>query len=41
MAIFGQDPADPGFHTGGLIMSIIGAVVVLAAYVAYARRRIS
>src|SRR4051794_40316061 len=34
-AIFGADPNNPGFHTGGLIMSIIGAVVVLGIYVAY------
>jgi uncharacterized membrane protein YeaQ/YmgE (transglycosylase-associated protein family) len=37
-AIFGYSAADPGFHTGGLIMSIIGAVIVLGIYVAYAHR---
>ena len=36
--IFGYSAADPGFHTGGLIMSIIGAVIVLGIYVAYAHR---
>ena len=37
--IFGTDPRDPGFHAGGLIMSTIGAVMVLGLYVAYAQRR--
>jgi uncharacterized membrane protein YeaQ/YmgE (transglycosylase-associated protein family) len=37
-AIFGYSAADPGFHTGGLIMSIIGAVIVLGIYGAYAHR---
>jgi uncharacterized membrane protein YeaQ/YmgE (transglycosylase-associated protein family) len=37
-AIFGYSAADPGFHTGGLIMSTIGAVIVLGIYVAYAHR---
>jgi uncharacterized membrane protein YeaQ/YmgE (transglycosylase-associated protein family) len=40
-AIFGYSAADPGFHTGGLIMSIIGAMIVLGIYVAYAHRRLS
>jgi uncharacterized membrane protein YeaQ/YmgE (transglycosylase-associated protein family) len=40
-AIFGYSAADPGFHTGGLIMSLIGAVIVLGIYVAYAQRRLS
>ena len=40
-AIFGYSAADPGFHTGGLIMSIIGAVIVLGIYVAYAHRNVS
>jgi uncharacterized membrane protein YeaQ/YmgE (transglycosylase-associated protein family) len=37
-AVFGYSAADPGFHTGGLIMSIVGAVIVLGIYVAYAQR---
>jgi uncharacterized membrane protein YeaQ/YmgE (transglycosylase-associated protein family) len=37
--IFGTDPRDPGFHVGSLIMSTIGAVIVLGLYVAYAQRR--
>jgi uncharacterized membrane protein YeaQ/YmgE (transglycosylase-associated protein family) len=37
-AIFGYSAADPGFHTGGLIMSIVGAVIVLGIYVAYIQR---
>ena len=37
--IFGYNPADPGFHTGGLIMSTVGAVILLGLYVAYANRR--
>jgi uncharacterized membrane protein YeaQ/YmgE (transglycosylase-associated protein family) len=40
-AIFGYSASDPGFHTGGLIMSIIGAVIVLGIYVAYAQRKVS
>lgn len=40
-AIFGTNPADPGFHTGGLIMSTLGALIVLGIYVAYANRRTS
>jgi uncharacterized membrane protein YeaQ/YmgE (transglycosylase-associated protein family) len=40
-AIFSYSAADTGFHTGGLIMSIIGAVIVLGIYVAYAHRRLS
>jgi uncharacterized membrane protein YeaQ/YmgE (transglycosylase-associated protein family) len=39
-AVFGRDPMDPGFHTGGIMMSTIGAVIVLGVYVAYARRRL-
>jgi uncharacterized membrane protein YeaQ/YmgE (transglycosylase-associated protein family) len=39
-AVFGRDPMDPRFHTGGIIMSTIGAVIVLGIYVAYARRRL-
>jgi uncharacterized membrane protein YeaQ/YmgE (transglycosylase-associated protein family) len=37
--VFGTDPRDPGFHTGGLLMSTFGAVLVLGAYVAYQNRR--
>ena len=40
-AIFGYSAADPGFHTGGLIMSTIGALIVLGLYVAYAQRKVS
>ena len=40
-AIFGYSAADPGFHTGGLIMSVIGAVIVLVIYITYAQRRLS
>ena len=28
--IFNYDPVDPGFHVGGLMMSTIGAILVLA-----------
>jgi uncharacterized membrane protein YeaQ/YmgE (transglycosylase-associated protein family) len=38
--LFGYDPQDPGFHPGGLLMSTIGAVIVLALYVSYASRRV-
>jgi uncharacterized membrane protein YeaQ/YmgE (transglycosylase-associated protein family) len=37
--IFGRDPMEPTIHGSGLIMSTIGAVVLLGLYVAYARRR--
>ncbi|MCY2966596.1 MAG: GlsB/YeaQ/YmgE family stress response membrane protein, partial [Planctomycetota bacterium] len=29
---YGYDPSDPGFHAGGLILSTIGAVLVLLVY---------
>lgn len=38
-AIFGNDPRDPGFHPAGLIMSTVGAIILLAIYVGYANRR--
>jgi uncharacterized membrane protein YeaQ/YmgE (transglycosylase-associated protein family) len=34
----GTDPRDSGFHVGGLILSTIGAVIVLGIYVVYVRR---
>ena len=37
--VFGYNAADPGFHTGGLIMSVVGALIVLGAYVAYTNRQ--
>jgi uncharacterized membrane protein YeaQ/YmgE (transglycosylase-associated protein family) len=37
--IFGYSAADPGFHTGGLIISTIGALIVLGLYVAYTNRK--
>jgi uncharacterized membrane protein YeaQ/YmgE (transglycosylase-associated protein family) len=40
-AIFGPDPMDPGFHTGGIIMSTLGAAIVLGIYIAYARRHVT
>jgi uncharacterized membrane protein YeaQ/YmgE (transglycosylase-associated protein family) len=36
--VFGTDPRDPGFHAGSLIMSTVGAVIVLGLYVAFTRR---
>jgi uncharacterized membrane protein YeaQ/YmgE (transglycosylase-associated protein family) len=39
-ALFGYDPQDPGFHAGGLLMSTLGAVILLWGYVAYARRNL-
>lgn len=38
--VFGTDPRDPGFHAAGLIMSTIGAVVMLGLYVAYSQRKL-
>jgi uncharacterized membrane protein YeaQ/YmgE (transglycosylase-associated protein family) len=37
--IFGTDPTDPGFHAAGLVMSTVGAVIVLGIYIALTRRR--
>lgn len=37
--VLGSDPAEPGFHAGGLIMSTIGAIIVLAIYVANIKER--
>jgi uncharacterized membrane protein YeaQ/YmgE (transglycosylase-associated protein family) len=38
--LFGYDPRDPGFHAGGLIMSTIGAVLMLAIYLRVASSRL-
>jgi len=37
--VFGPDPMDPGLHASGLILSTIGAVIVLFAYIALLQRR--
>jgi uncharacterized membrane protein YeaQ/YmgE (transglycosylase-associated protein family) len=37
--IFGYDPADPGFHPAGLIMSTLGAIAALALYLRTTRHR--
>jgi uncharacterized membrane protein YeaQ/YmgE (transglycosylase-associated protein family) len=39
--VFGTDPMQPGFHSGGLIMSTLGAVIVLLLYSLLQKRRIS
>lgn len=39
--IFGTDPTRPGIQTSGIIMSTIGAVIVLVAYAALQKRRAS
>ena len=39
--ILNYDPVDPGFHVGGLMMSTIGAILVLAISVWSAKQRIS
>ncbi len=36
--LFGQDPMQPGFHAGGLVMSTIGAVLALVIYLRMATR---
>ncbi len=36
--LFGTDPSDSGLQTSGLIMSTVGAVIVLSIYLAYNRR---
>jgi len=38
--LFGYDPADPGFHAAGLIMSTVGAVIILGLYLAFERRSV-
>jgi uncharacterized membrane protein YeaQ/YmgE (transglycosylase-associated protein family) len=38
-AVFHDDPAGTRFHSSGLIMSTIGALILLGAYVAYGNRR--
>ncbi len=38
--VFGTDPMQPGFHAAGLVMSTIGAVIVLVLYSALQKRRI-
>ena len=39
--VSGQNPQDPGFHASGLIMSTLGAIVVLAIYLWSARSAVS
>lgn len=36
--LFGSDPRDTGIQTSGLIMSTVGAVIVLSLYLMYAKR---
>ncbi len=36
--IFRYDAAEPGFHVGGLIMSTVGAILILVAYSSYSQR---
>ena len=38
MLVFGPDASASGFHMGGLIMSTIGAVIILGLFVAYSKR---
>jgi uncharacterized membrane protein YeaQ/YmgE (transglycosylase-associated protein family) len=38
-AVLGYDPAEPGFHPGGLLMSTLGALILLGLYVAYANQQ--
>jgi uncharacterized membrane protein YeaQ/YmgE (transglycosylase-associated protein family) len=37
--IWGPDPTEPGLHASGIILSTIGAVIVLAAYGAFQKRQ--
>ena len=37
--LFGYDVAEPGIHAAGLIMSTVGAVIVLALYIWATRNR--
>ena len=36
--IFGTDPRDPGFQASGLVMSTVGAVIMLGLYLAFNKR---
>lgn len=36
--IFGTDPREPGFQASGLVMSTVGAVIVLGHYLAFNKR---
>ena len=36
--IFGPDASASGFHMGGIILSTIGAMIVLGLFVAYSKR---
>ena len=37
-AVFDYSPADSSFHTSGLVMSTVGALIVLGAYLFFYRR---
>jgi uncharacterized membrane protein YeaQ/YmgE (transglycosylase-associated protein family) len=36
--IFGTRMDDPGFHTAGFFMSIVGAILLLVVYIMFSRR---
>jgi uncharacterized membrane protein YeaQ/YmgE (transglycosylase-associated protein family) len=36
--IFGTRADDPGFHAAGFLMSTVGAIILLVAYIAFSRR---
>lgn len=38
VAVFGYDPADPGIHAGGIIMSTLGAAILLGFFGGMASR---
>ena len=38
--VFRTDPMEPGLHTAGLIMSTVGAIIVLVLYTIVQRRSI-
>jgi len=38
--LFGVDPGDSTIHPSGIIMSTIGAVILLAGYISLKRRQI-
>jgi len=39
--VFGTDPMEPGVHAGGLVMSTVGALILLALYSLFQKRRIT
>lgn len=37
-AVYGFNPLEPGFHPAGFVMATLGALILLASFVAYSKR---